>query len=60
MEKAVLCEKPIDLSLGTVDEAVAEIERNDAPVMIAFNRRVSLRLAEGALQLAGSARVSAI
>ncbi|MFD2250391.1 myo-inositol 2-dehydrogenase/D-chiro-inositol 1-dehydrogenase [Pseudochelatococcus lubricantis] len=37
--KAVLCEKPIDLDLARVDEAVAEIARLDGRVMLAFNRR---------------------
>lgn len=37
--KAVLCEKPIDLDLARVDEAVAEIERLKGRVMLAFNRR---------------------
>lgn len=37
--KAVLCEKPIDLNLARVDEAVAEISRLNGRVMLAFNRR---------------------
>jgi len=37
--KAVLCEKPIDLDIRKADAAVAEIERLNAKVMIAFNRR---------------------
>lgn len=37
--KAVLCEKPIDLDTAKVDEAVAEIERLNGRVMVAFNRR---------------------
>jgi myo-inositol 2-dehydrogenase/D-chiro-inositol 1-dehydrogenase len=37
--KAVLCEKPIDLDIGKADAAVAEIERHNARVMLAFNRR---------------------
>jgi myo-inositol 2-dehydrogenase / D-chiro-inositol 1-dehydrogenase len=37
--KAVLCEKPIDLQLSKVDEALAEIERLNGRVMVAFNRR---------------------
>jgi myo-inositol 2-dehydrogenase/D-chiro-inositol 1-dehydrogenase len=37
--KAVLCEKPIDLDIVKADAAVAEIEKLDAKVMIAFNRR---------------------
>jgi myo-inositol 2-dehydrogenase/D-chiro-inositol 1-dehydrogenase len=37
--KAVLCEKPIDLDLAKADAAVAEIERLQGRVMLAFNRR---------------------
>ncbi len=37
--KAVLCEKPIDLDLARVDDAVAEISRLNGRVMLAFNRR---------------------
>jgi myo-inositol 2-dehydrogenase / D-chiro-inositol 1-dehydrogenase len=37
--KAVLCEKPIDLDIGRVDAAIAEIERLQGRVMVAFNRR---------------------
>jgi myo-inositol 2-dehydrogenase/D-chiro-inositol 1-dehydrogenase len=58
--KAVLCEKPIDLSLATVGEAVAKIERHDALATIAFNRRFALRLAECALQSAESSRMIAV
>jgi myo-inositol 2-dehydrogenase/D-chiro-inositol 1-dehydrogenase len=37
--KAVFCEKPIDLDLGRVDEKLKEIEAQDVPVLIGFNRR---------------------
>ena len=37
--KAVLCEKPIDLDIPRVDAAIAEIERLQGRVMVAFNRR---------------------
>jgi len=37
--KAVLCEKPVDLDIGRVDAALAEIERLQGRVMVAFNRR---------------------
>lgn len=37
--KAVLCEKPIDLDIAKVDAAVAEVERLNGRVMVAFNRR---------------------
>jgi myo-inositol 2-dehydrogenase/D-chiro-inositol 1-dehydrogenase len=37
--KAVLCEKPIDLSLARVDECLRALEGADARVMMGFNRR---------------------
>lgn len=37
--KAILCEKPIDLSLERVDQCIAEVKRNQVPFMIGFNRR---------------------
>ena len=37
--KAVLCEKPVDLSLGRARACLAAAERNGKPVMIGFNRR---------------------
>jgi myo-inositol 2-dehydrogenase / D-chiro-inositol 1-dehydrogenase len=37
--KAVLCEKPIDLDIKRVDEALAELEHVGGRVMVAFNRR---------------------
>jgi myo-inositol 2-dehydrogenase/D-chiro-inositol 1-dehydrogenase len=37
--KAVLCEKPVDNNLAKADEAVAELTRLKAKVMMAFNRR---------------------
>ncbi|AIO36506.1 inositol 2-dehydrogenase [Burkholderia multivorans] len=37
--KAVLCEKPVDLDIARVDEAVAELDKLKARVMLAFNRR---------------------
>ncbi|MHA6512803.1 inositol 2-dehydrogenase [Tessaracoccus sp. Z1128] len=37
--KAVLCEKPIDLSLQRVDECLEALKGKDAKVMIGFNRR---------------------
>jgi myo-inositol 2-dehydrogenase/D-chiro-inositol 1-dehydrogenase len=38
--KAVFCEKPLDLSLARLDEAEAELTREDAPpLFVAFNRR---------------------
>jgi myo-inositol 2-dehydrogenase/D-chiro-inositol 1-dehydrogenase len=37
--KAVLCEKPIDLDIKKADFALAELEKLNAKVMLAFNRR---------------------
>ncbi len=37
--KAVLCEKPVDLSLERARACLAAAERNGKPVMIGFNRR---------------------
>lgn len=37
--KAVLCEKPVDLSLARARTCQANIKRHDQPVMIGFNRR---------------------
>lgn len=37
--KAVLCEKPVDLDIAKVDEALRQLEDKDVPVMLAFNRR---------------------
>ncbi len=37
--KAVLCEKPVDLSLERALKTLAAVEANGRPVMIGFNRR---------------------
>lgn len=37
--KAIFCEKPIDLDLARVDEAIREVEDAKVPFFIAFNRR---------------------
>ena len=37
--KAVLCEKPVDLSLARARECLANADKNGMPVMIGFNRR---------------------
>ena len=36
---AVFCEKPIDLSLARVDQAIAAVQRQEVPFMIGFHRR---------------------
>ncbi len=37
--KAIFCEKPIDLSAARVEECLAVVEAENAPLMIGFNRR---------------------
>ncbi|SIS66077.1 myo-inositol 2-dehydrogenase [Roseivivax lentus] len=37
--KAVLCEKPVDLSLARAEACLAKVRQTDRPVMIGFNRR---------------------
>jgi myo-inositol 2-dehydrogenase / D-chiro-inositol 1-dehydrogenase len=37
--KAVLCEKPVDLSLQRAKDCLAVVSKADVPVMIGFNRR---------------------
>jgi myo-inositol 2-dehydrogenase / D-chiro-inositol 1-dehydrogenase len=37
--KAVLCEKPVDLSLARAQACLTAVARNGKPVMIGFNRR---------------------
>jgi myo-inositol 2-dehydrogenase / D-chiro-inositol 1-dehydrogenase len=44
-EKAIFCEKPIDLDLGRVDVALKEIEENGVPFFIGFSRRFDPSLA---------------
>ncbi len=36
---AIFCEKPIDLSIARVDQAIAAVERHGVPFMIGFHRR---------------------
>jgi myo-inositol 2-dehydrogenase/D-chiro-inositol 1-dehydrogenase len=37
--KAILCEKPIDVSLERVDQCIAVLEQHEAPFAVGFNRR---------------------
>lgn len=37
--KAIFCEKPIDLDMARVDDAIREVEEARVPFFIAFNRR---------------------
>lgn len=36
---AIFCEKPIDLSIARVDQAIAAVQRHGVPFMIGFHRR---------------------
>ena len=44
--KAVLCEKPVDLSIARVEECLVAIAGKDAAVMMGFNRRFDPTFAE--------------
>ena len=37
--KAILCEKPLDLSLDKIKEILAVTQKNEVPLMVAFNQR---------------------
>ncbi|RCS23737.1 inositol 2-dehydrogenase [Phyllobacterium salinisoli] len=54
--KAVLCEKPVDLSSARIEETLKAVEKAGVPLMIGFNRRfdpnfaaLQARVAEGAV-----------
>lgn len=38
-DKPMLCEKPLDLDMGRVDQAIAVLKARPVPFMLAFNRR---------------------
>lgn len=44
--KAIFCEKPIDLSLARVDEALAVVQSTGVPMLVGFNRRFDPSFAE--------------
>ncbi len=44
--KAIFCEKPIDLSLARVDEAIAAVRAAGVPMLVGFNRRFDPDFAE--------------
>lgn len=44
--KAIFCEKPIDLSLARVDQALAAVEAAGVPMLVGFNRRFDPSFAE--------------
>ena len=53
--KAIFCEKPIDLDLGRVDEALEVVERAQVPFMVGFNRRFDPSFAKVKADLAAGA-----
>lgn len=53
--KAIFCEKPIDLDLGRVDEALDVVERTQVPFMVGFNRRFDPSFAKVKADLAAGA-----
>lgn len=53
--KAIFCEKPIDLSLSRVDEAIAAVKAAGAPMLIGFNRRFDPDFAELQRRIAAGA-----
>jgi myo-inositol 2-dehydrogenase/D-chiro-inositol 1-dehydrogenase len=53
--KAIFCEKPIDLDLGRVDEALDVVERAQVPFMVGFNRRFDPSFAKVKAELAAGA-----
>ena len=44
--KAIFCEKPVDLSLARVDEALAAVRAAGVPMLVGFNRRFDPSFAE--------------
>lgn len=44
--KAIFCEKPIDLSLARVDQAIAAVQAAGVPMLVGFNRRFDPSFAE--------------
>ncbi|CAH0145184.1 inositol 2-dehydrogenase [Roseomonas sp. CECT 9278] len=44
--KAIFCEKPIDLSLARVDQALAVVQAAGVPMLVGFNRRFDPNFAE--------------
>ncbi len=44
--KAIFCEKPIDLSLARVDQALATVRAAGVPMLVGFNRRFDPSFAE--------------
>lgn len=53
--KAILCEKPIDLDLRRVDEALDQLDKAQVPFMVGFNRRFDPSFAQLKAELARGA-----
>ncbi len=51
--KAVLCEKPVSLSVDRIRECLAVVERNATTLMVGFNRRYDRHFAELARRIRG-------
>ncbi|MCL4155592.1 UNVERIFIED_CONTAM: hypothetical protein GTU68_063163, partial [Idotea baltica] len=45
-KKAIFCEKPLDLSLATVQELLDITKKHDVPLMVAFNQRFDTNFAK--------------
>ena len=54
--KAILCEKPVSLSVDRISECLAVVEKHRTPLMIGFNRRFDPNFAA----LEGRVRAGAI
>ncbi|MCB1379606.1 MAG: inositol 2-dehydrogenase [Alphaproteobacteria bacterium] len=44
--KAIMCEKPVSLDVGTIEETLRIVEKNKSTLMIGFNRRFDPNFAE--------------
>ena len=44
--KAIMCEKPVSLSVATIEETLKVVEKNKSTLMIGFNRRFDPNFAE--------------
>ena len=51
-KKAIFCEKPIDLDLDRIDDALEAVEKADVPFFVGFNRRFDPSFARLKEQLA--------
>ena len=44
--KAIMCEKPVSMSVATIEETLKVVEKNKSTLMIGFNRRFDQNFAE--------------